>query len=284
MGKEKSVLVTGCSSGIGYGVVKKFINEGYLVFGTVRKKRDEERLKKELGEQFVPVQMDVTDAKSIREAAKSVSKILGGKGLSGLINNAGTVSPGPIVHMKMSEIKSMFEVNTYGPLEVARAFLPLLGFRKNHASDPGRIVNISSGSGQIAVPFLGAYSGTKHALEGIMNTLRQEVKPYGIEVVTVAPGFVNSSIGDKLADVSPYAKTDYINSLKKFSDTTLVQLEKEGHTIDEQAGLIFRIFNRKNPSARYSTARNKFKNWIMLKYTPGKIREKLVAKIFGLGS
>jgi len=282
MENERSIVITGCSGGIGYGLVRKFIDEGYIVFAGVRKQTDAEKLQNEFGKNVIPVIIDVTRKSTIQDSLKTVSEKLNGKGLGGLINNAGTVAPGPVMFMDMEQIKTMFEVNAYGPLEVSRAFLPLLGMQKNHNSKPGRIINITSGSGQLAVPFLGGYSGSKHALEGIMNTLRQELKPYGIEVVNIAPGFVNSSIGEKLTDVSPYKNTDYINSLQKFSDTTLNQLKKEGHTIDQQAELIFKIFNRKKPDARYSTAKNKFKNWILLKYTPNNIREKLIAKIFGL--
>jgi len=282
MEKEKSILVTGCSSGIGKGIAGKFVKEGYLVFGSVRKKEDADILKEELGEQFFPLIMDITKVETIKESVKKVTQKLDGKGLGGLINNAGIAIYGPLSHMSMKEVKNLFEVNTFGPLAVTKAFLPLLGMQENQTSAPGRIINISSAAGQISVPFIGGYSGSKHALEGITHSLRQEVKRYGIDVVIVAPGFVNTAIAANLKKLEPYENTDFTESLNKFSETTLMQLEKEGHTNHQAAALIYKIFTLKKPSARYSTARNKFKNWTLLKIMPTKVRDTLVAKIFGL--
>lgn len=282
MEREKTIVITGCSSGIGYGLLKKFTAEGYHVFGSVRKQKDADKLKREIGDLYTPLIFDVTNTKAVHNSVKIVSKQLNGKGLGGLINNAGTVSIGPVFHMDTDEVKYLFEVNTFGPLEVMKAYLPLLGMAKNHNSAPGRIINISSASGQLAVPFLGGYTGAKHALEGISNCLRPELKKYGIDIIIIGPGFVNTSIGGRLTNIKPFKNTEYYKSLQKFSDTTLVQLEKEGHTIEEQASIIFKIFTAKNPKIRYSTARNKFKNWTLLKMMPNSIREKLVAGIFGL--
>jgi len=282
MNAEKSILVTGCSSGIGYGIAQKFIKEGYLVFGTVRKKKDADRLQEELGEQFYPLIMDVTKPNTIKAAVTKVQKKLKGKGLGGLINNAGVALSGPLLHMPMKEMRYMFEVNTFGPLEVTRAFLPLLGMRKNHDGRPGRIINISSNAGQISAPFIGAYCGSKHALEGMTNSLRQELKKYGIEILIVGPGFVNTSIVTNMSEISRYEKTDYIQGLRTFTEMTRVQVVNEAHTIDEAGLLIYDIFHIKNPKTRYAVVKNKFKNRTLLMMMPIKIRDKLVAKIFGL--
>ena len=137
------------------------------VFGSVRKEADAERLRDELGEAVVPLRFDVTDGEAIAAAAKQVEQTLEGTNLEGLVNNAGVAVPGPILHLPIDELRQQFEINVFGLIAVSQAFIPLLGARKGATGTPGRVVNISSVSGRIVVPFLGAYAGSKHAVEAL---------------------------------------------------------------------------------------------------------------------
>ena len=124
---SKNILITGVSTGIGYGAARHFIERGYTVFGSVRTQADADRLQQELGRSFVPLLFDVTDQEAVIEAARYLSERLAGNGLGGLINNAGIAIGGPLQDQPMAIIRAHFEVNVLGLIQVTQAFLPLLG-------------------------------------------------------------------------------------------------------------------------------------------------------------
>lgn len=206
MANKKSIVITGVSSGIGLALAEYFLDNNYRVFGSVRKVEDADALKQKYQTDFEPLIMDVVDEQAVVSAADQVKKALDGETLYGLINNAGVSILGPIVHQPMSEIRLIFDVNSFAPLSVSRAFLPLLGFGNDSCLRPGRIVNISSVSGGYTVPFLGAYSGSKHALEAFTQALRRELIPEGIHVCAIEPNFIKSKITDEVADSATLAR------------------------------------------------------------------------------
>ena len=214
----KSVVVTGVSSGIGRGCAKVLTASGFRVFGSVRKQADAARLAQELGPNFTPLIFDVTDEAAVAAAANLVSATLRGETLFGLVNNAGIAVPGPLLYQKVEEFKRQIEVNLIGNLIVTRAFAPLLGVDGARKGAPGRIVMISSVGGRNASPFLGAYNASKFALEGMSESLRRELIPFGIDVVVVAPGTVATSIWDapNAVNVAAYAETPYAPALARF--------------------------------------------------------------------
>jgi NAD(P)-dependent dehydrogenase (short-subunit alcohol dehydrogenase family) len=213
---SRNILITGASTGIGYGAAKQFVQKGYTVFGSVRTQADADRLQAELGPNFVPLLFDVTDAGAVNAATQLLTERLAGSGLAGLINNAGIAIGGPLQHQPMEVIGQHFAVNVLGLLRVTQAFLPLLGARDNHPVQPGRIQNISSVNGQVAIPFMGAYVGSKHAVEGLSHSLRREVGLYGISVVIVGPGAVKTPIWAKGTAIDGYAKTAYYPAMQGF--------------------------------------------------------------------
>ena len=142
--KSKRILITGVSTGIGYGLTKEFAGRGYTVFGSVRNQEDAEKVKAGLGENFIPLIFDVTDQVSIDKAITQVQSDLNGNGLGGLINNSGISIPAPVEHIDIEKAAYNFNVNVLGMLRVTKAFLPLLGTQNNHLYHPGRILNISS--------------------------------------------------------------------------------------------------------------------------------------------
>jgi NAD(P)-dependent dehydrogenase (short-subunit alcohol dehydrogenase family) len=148
----QSVVVTGVSTGIGWGIAKGMTAKGFRVFGSVRKQSDAERLRVELGERFSPLIFDVTDAAAIARAAAEVRVALAGARLWGLVNNAGIAMAGPLLETSADEFRQQLDVNLIAPMVVIKAFAPLLGTDRTLTGPPGRIVNISSVGGRFAVP------------------------------------------------------------------------------------------------------------------------------------
>jgi NAD(P)-dependent dehydrogenase (short-subunit alcohol dehydrogenase family) len=182
MANAKDVVVTGVSTGIGLGTTKVLIANGYRVFGSVRKQADADRLQKEFGDGYVPLIMDITDADAVQRASEKVGAMIGSNRLAGLVNNAGIVVSGPLLHLRPSEYRRQLEANMIGPLMVTQAFAPLLGTDNKRTGPMGRIVNISSSTAKVAVPLLGAYTASKWGLEGMSEALRRELMLF----VTVA--------------------------------------------------------------------------------------------------
>src|SRR5580700_9304686 len=197
MANSKDVVVTGVSTGIGLGTTKVLVSKGFRVFGSVRKPADADRLQKEFGDGFVPLVMDVTDAGAVHEAAQKVGTMIGDRNLVGLVNNAGIVVSGPLLYLRISEYRRQLEVNTISPLVVIQAFAPFLGTDDKRQGPPGRIVNITSTGAKVPIPLLGAYSASKSGLEGMSDVLRLELMLFGIDLVMIEPGFVNTAMYDK---------------------------------------------------------------------------------------
>src|SRR5580704_9301386 len=193
---EQSVVVTGVSTGIGWGITTVLIANGFTVFGSVRQLSDADRLQREFGEAFTSLIMDVTDRQAVERAAAKVSAQLGSSKLAGLVNNAGVAVPGPLLHLPLEEYRRQLEVNLTAPLSVTQVFAPLLGADLARQGAPGRIINIGSTAGKIGIPFLGAYVA-KHGLEGMSEALRREMMIFGIDVIMVVPGPVATAIWDK---------------------------------------------------------------------------------------
>ncbi|HEV8052345.1 MAG TPA: SDR family oxidoreductase [Parachlamydiaceae bacterium] len=274
--KSKAILITGVSSGIGYGITKELINRNYTVFGSVRKPDDAQRLKTELGENFFPLVFDVTDQLSIERAAEEVKVHLKGTGLCGLINNAGISVAGPVEHLAIDKVEYNFNVNVLGIFRVTKTFLPLLGTQRDYPTHPGRILNISSISGKISAPYLASYSGTKYAVEGISHCLRKELIPFGIDVVIIGPGQVQTPIWDK-GSLDEFKDTSYISSMMKFF-TYLVTKGKKGMALDECSRRIANIFETEKPKTRYAIVQNKFQDWILPLLLPDRVLDRLYVK------
>lgn len=277
-----AILITGVSSGIGYSAAKEFVSRGYHVFGSVRQEEDARRLKTELGSNFVPLLFDVTDLEGLQHSAQQVQSILGERGLVGLINNAGIATSGPLIHQPLDEIRWQFEVNVLGPIAVTQAFFPLLKI-KQPASKTSRIVNISSVSGKIAAPFIGAYASSKHAIEGISHSLRRELQLHDIDVIIIGPGPVNTSIWEKESaqDMSRYFGTEYAKPIQAFQQYA-IGIGKQGYDPETIGQFVRKVFETQNPKARYAIVPNLIPNWILPLALPARWLDKLIGRSFGL--
>ena len=180
------VLITGCSTGIGRATAERMARNGHLVYATARRPESIEDLEK-LG--CRTLRLDVTDEDSMQAAVDAVETEHGSIGA--LVNNAGYGLHGAVESMSIADARRQFETNFFGPVRLTQMALP--GMRRR---GKGRIVNISSMGGKVTFPGGGFYHATKHALEALSDALRFEVKPFGIDVVVVEPGLVQTSFGD----------------------------------------------------------------------------------------
>jgi NAD(P)-dependent dehydrogenase (short-subunit alcohol dehydrogenase family) len=215
---EKTVLITGASSGIGHATALHLVARGFGVFAAVRKTSDGDALKVVGRGRIVPVQLDVTDEKTIAAAAALVRAAVGDRGLDGLVNNAGIATPAPVEYMSGEVMRRQFEVNVFGQVAVTQAFLPLIRPAR------GRIVNIGSVGSHLAMPFGGALCGSKAAFTLISDALRLELRPDGIHVALIEPGAIHTPAVDKtLGDADaivgalpPEGRARYGDRLHKF--------------------------------------------------------------------
>lgn len=281
MRTEKSILITGVSTGIGYSLTEIFLRNGYLVFGSVRKQVDAERLRADFPERFIPLRFDVTDVQAIDAAVATVKEALGGDSLSGLINNAGIAQGGPLLYMDRALVRKHFDVNVFGVIDVIKAFAPLLGAVEDFRGNPGKIINISSSSGKIASPFVAPYVGSKFALEGISGSLRRELMKYGIDVIVVGPGVVKTPIWEKAQNLEQYNHTPYKNSLDRFKMQALKRIEK-GLEPRYVAQKVYYIFHGDNPKTRYAISDNTLTSWILPRLIPERWLDKIFSKMLGL--
>jgi NAD(P)-dependent dehydrogenase (short-subunit alcohol dehydrogenase family) len=280
----KDVVVTGVSTGIGWGTTKALVSKGLRVFGSVRKQVDADRLQKEFGDGFVALVMDITDADAVHQAAQKVASMIGDRNLVGLVNNAGIVVSGPLLYVKPSEYRRQLEVNMISPLVVIQAFAPLLGTDKRRQGPAGPIVNISSTTAKVAIPLLGAYSSSKSGLEGMSDALRRELMLFGIDVVIIEPGTVNTAMYDKgeKEDLSEFKQTEYWEALQNFQKFMVAEARTNGLSPEHLGEAVHVALTTAKPKARYAIVPQHFKNWTLPRLLPVRILDSQLAKLLGL--
>jgi len=280
----QSVVVTGVSTGIGWGITKVLIQHGFRVFGSVRKTQDAERLAKEFGDGFVPLLFDVTDEPAVQAAAIQVREQLNGETLFGLVNNAGIAVPGPLMHLPTDDFRHQIEVNLVSVLIVTKAFLPLLGTDRSLRGKPGRIINISSVGGKFGSPFLGAYAASKHGLEGFSESLRLELMLYGIDVIIVGPGSVATPIWDKAEKVdlstSTYADTEYAEAAKRLQEY-MVRNGRNGYPPEKVGEVVWHALTISNPRVRYAVIPGSSFSRIIQMLLPKRVVDRFIARNLG---
>jgi NAD(P)-dependent dehydrogenase (short-subunit alcohol dehydrogenase family) len=281
-GVAKTILITGCSTGLGFAAALAFAERGYRVIATVRQDADAERLRSAGKGNIHPVICDVTVAEQVAALPDHVRRISVGGVLDGLINNAGhMLTPGPVEFQRMADIRAQFEVNVFGMVAITIALLPLLGTADPARKHPGRIINLSSIEGRVASPFISAYAATKHAIEGFSSSLRRELRLFGIKVIIVGPGGIQTEMWRKNPmPVEPLIGTAYEEPFRKLGHM-LTQMEAESATAQEVAQFLVRVFEAPRPRARYAHSRALMDGpWTML--IPDLWHDALVGRLFGL--
>lgn len=184
--RQKTVLITGCSSGIGLALAKALTDLRWRVFGCTRR-NDTIGTLREMG--VTPVVMDVNDAEQVRQGLAQIERDAGS--LDMLVNNAGYGQMGPLLELSHEQLHAQFSTNLFAPMTLVRHAVPLMLKQQS-----GYIVNIGSISGITPTPFSGAYCASKAALHCLSDALRMELAPFNIKVITVMPGAIRSQFGD----------------------------------------------------------------------------------------
>jgi NAD(P)-dependent dehydrogenase (short-subunit alcohol dehydrogenase family) len=274
----KSVVITGASTGIGWATAKLLLDRGFRVFGSVRKQADADRLKGEFGANFTPLIFDVTDEAAVLAAAREVRNALDGETLSGLVNNAGIAVAGPVLELAADEFRRQLDVNVIGPIIATQAFGPLLGSDPSLKGPKGRIVMISSVAGKNGNPLTSAYSASKHAIEGLSESLRRELMLFGIDVIIVAPGAVKTPIWSKAeeVDISAYQNSPYFPALKGMRKYML-KLGETGLPAEKIAERIAGALRSANPRVRYQITPDPMR-YLMMAILPKRMLDRIIAK------
>lgn len=245
--QEKTWFITGTSQGIGLILVKQLLAQGYNVAATAR---NTEALKKAVGSsssQFLPLQVDLIDEKSVRQAVDSTIKNFGA--IEYLVNNAGYGLIGEVEESSDTEVRANFDINVFGFLNVTRAVLPYM-----RAAKFGHIINLSSVFGLIAGSGWGIYCGTKFAVEGISEALAQEVKPFGINVTIIEPGYVRTNFLNSSSLITSKNPIQDYTSIRE--DVKKHQNELPGKQLgdpEKVAELIIQISQNPEPPLRLLT-------------------------------
>lgn len=248
------VLVTGASTGIGEATARHLAELGFNVFAGVRTDADAERLE---GDRIEAVKIDVADDASVAAAAEEIGAAVGSSGLAGLVNNAGIAVAGPLEYLPVAEFTRQLDVNVVGVVRTTQAMLPFIRQAR------GRIVNISSIGGRVALPLVAPYNASKFAVEAISDSLRRELRPWGMHVAVIEPGAVATPIWDKSiavaddiqADAPPELEERYGALIAKVREESLKNA-RDGVPPKEVAEAVAHALTASKPKTRYLVGRD----------------------------
>jgi NADP-dependent 3-hydroxy acid dehydrogenase YdfG len=243
---SKTVLITGCSSGIGHATAERLAADGWKVYATARRPETIEDLKAKGCERLA---LDVTDEASMENAVGAVIEKEGAVGV--LVNNAGYSQSGAVETVSLDEVRRQFETNVFGLTRMCQLVLP--GMREARY---GKIVNIGSMGGRLTFPGGGFYHGTKYAVEALSDALRFEVRGFGVDVILIEPGLITTNFGDvAVATVTDEEDGPYTHFNRKVSKLTTDAyngpIAKLGAGPEAVAATIAKAISAKRPKARY---------------------------------
>jgi NAD(P)-dependent dehydrogenase (short-subunit alcohol dehydrogenase family) len=266
---KRVVLVTGASSGIGLACATHLAGRGYRVYGTSR------RATTGPASSVAMLVADVTDDHSVEQAVAAVLEREGR--LDIVVNNAGMGIAGPVENTTIEEAKRQLEVNFFGAFRVCRAVLPAM-----RSQGGGYIVNIGSIGGLVAIPYQAMYSASKFALEGLSESLRMEVRPFGVKVVIIEPGDHKTEITANRTEMT--GGTDAYTKSFQAALARTAHDEQSGPDPEQIARLLYRIINTRNPRLRYTIAPVTQRAVVWLKrLLPYSVTEYSMRSYFGLG-
>jgi NAD(P)-dependent dehydrogenase (short-subunit alcohol dehydrogenase family) len=269
-----TVLVTGASTGIGEATALHLRELGFDVVGGVRKDEDAERLR---GRGLRPVKLDVTDQEQIRAAREE----LGSGPLAGLVNNAGIAVAAPLEFLPIDQLRRQLEVNLIGQVAVTQAFLPAL------RAAPGRIVNVGSIGGRVALPMVAPYAASKFGLEGISDSLRRELRPQGIEVIVIEPGGVKTPIWRKGNELASEMTDGMPPDAERLYGKLVTAMRRQAAQIESYRGIDPRVvaetigeaLTTERPRTRYLVGRDAKLRARMAKVLPDRVMDRLIARV-----
>jgi NAD(P)-dependent dehydrogenase (short-subunit alcohol dehydrogenase family) len=270
-----SALVTGASTGIGAACVARLVARGWHVYASVRRPADAERLRQQFGESVSVLEFDVTDEGAVRAAGARIVAERGEAGLDGVVNNAGIAVAAPLEFLPLAELRHQLEVNVIGQVAVAQALLP--GLRRAR----GRIVLVGSIAGRSAMPFLGAYGASKHALEAIGDAWRVELAPFGVRVAIIEPGVIATPIWKTSERHADSFLGTLPTGLQQYYGRALDALRARaargmgGLPPDRVADAVEHALTARRPRARYLVGRDA-RTRVWLQRLPTPVRDRLI--------
>jgi short-subunit dehydrogenase len=247
MKDKKTVLVTGCSSGIGYATCLVFARNNFATYGSVRDLSKADRIQEITNKEKLPlkiIRLDVNEDESIRIAIQKIISDSGGIDI--LINNAGYGMFGPIEEISIKEIKEQFETNFFGTIRLIKAIVPIMRKQRN-----GTIVNISSMVGRFGVPLNAAYVSSKFALEGLSESISFELDEFGIKVILVEPGVIQTDFFQNLKIKGNDTKSPYYKLMDKRIAFLKAAMKNSVSSSDQVANTILHAVNSRDPDMRY---------------------------------
>lgn len=279
----QAIVVTGASTGIGRASALALAEAGYRVFAGVRKPADGEALlQATTATTLTPIALDVTDASSIAAAVDLIRQAVGNAGLFGLFNNAGIVVAGPLEFVGLEQLRWQHEVNVIGQIAVTQALLPLLRQAR------GRIVFTSSSNGYFSPPFVGPYSASKFALEALLDALRRELRPWGIQVASIQPGAIQTPIwekskaaGDKTIEALPDAgKELYAGAIQRMKELTDSR-SGAAAPVDTVVKAVLHAFRSRRAKTHYKVGLDAKGQFWLNRYFPVRLVDWIIAKVIG---
>ena len=263
---NKVVLVTGASSGIGKATAEFLSDKGYKVYGTCRNP-------KQNNQSFTLLQLDLNDFKTIKLAVETIIDKEGRIDI--LINNAGTGITGPVEETPTDEMRKSFGTNFFGTIDVIKSVLPQMRKQKS-----GLIINLTSIAGYMGLPFRGVYSSSKSALERVTESIRMEVKNFGIKITNIAPGDFNTNIAANRYHTPVFKDSPYKKVYQKNLDLMNAHVNTGSDPV-KIAKKIHKIINKKNPKIHYKVGSFVEEISIVLKQVlPNKLYEYMIMKYY----
>lgn len=271
----KTILVTGASSGIGRDAALALARAGHRVFAAARRV---DKLQ-ELGEGIEAVALDLDKPESIAAAVAEIDRRTDGRGLDVLVNNAGFATAGALVEMSDAALRAQFDTNVFGLMALTRAVLPAMIERRQ-----GRIINVSSVSGRIPAPILGAYHASKYALEALSDALRMELQPFGVQVVIVEPGTIRTEFASRAmteANRERAAGSRYARVYEQAASLE-AKFDRLAGTTRPVVRAIQKAVDRRRPSARYVAPRTFALMIALVRILPTRWADAAMQRMFGL--
>jgi NAD(P)-dependent dehydrogenase (short-subunit alcohol dehydrogenase family) len=277
-----AVVVTGASTGIGRATALHLAARGFEVYAGVRREADAHALRDAAPAHVHPLRLDVADAATIVAAGDAVAAGVEGAGLAGLVNNAGITIGGPLEFLDLDALRRQLEVNVVGAVAVTQRMLPLLRARR------GRVVNVSSVGGRVPPPFIAPYAASKAALATLSDSLRRELRPWGIWVAVIEPGAIATPMWDKgaaqvderLGSLSPEERALYGAVLPRMREVT-ARSARRAVPPERVAKVIEHALTASRPRGRYLVGPDA-RVQAALRHLPARASDALVARIMRL--
>lgn len=284
-GHGAAVVVTGASSGLGRFAAIHLAAKGFRVFAGVRSDADGEELANE-SEYLVPIRLDVTSASAIADARELIAATCPDSGLLGLVNNAGVCYSAPLECLSTEDLRHQLEVNVIGTVAVTRALLPLLRAGTAASGPIGRIINVGSGVGRVASPFLGAYAASQFAKEGMSDSLRRELAAQSVSVSVIEPGAILTPIWNKVSDTAdrvldqapPTVAAHYRAPFTAFVAMNEGLAESSRTTPEHFAKAVEHALTARNPKTRYRVGLDSWTSTLAARLLPDRVLDLLLAK------